>query len=174
MRHRVVLAVQLTTLAALVVGHLLGVRVVPVLTASMDPWAAAGSLVVTVPVDGADVVHGDVVAFRPPAPWEVPGGRPILHRVDGLAVVDGVPTMTTRGDANPTADPWRVSLAGARLGRAVTVVPFLGRAFEGGPGPVVAVLAGGVVVAAGLRRMGAGRAGADGAPACPDCAPVPA
>jgi signal peptidase len=112
---------------AVVVAGVCGVRLLPVLTGSMAPSAPAGSLVLTVPVAGEDVVEGDVLAFRPPAPYEVVDGRPVLHRVVEVDTDAEQPWMVTRGDANPQDDPWRVSLAGADLGRAVLVVPYAGR-----------------------------------------------
>jgi hypothetical protein len=46
----------------------------------------------------------------------------VLHRITSLR--DGV--ITTRGDANPVDDPWRVSLVGSTGYRLVAVLPFLG------------------------------------------------
>jgi signal peptidase len=61
--------------------------------------------------------------------------------------------MTTKGDANPTADPWQVSLRGAQLGRAVVVVPWVGRVLAGGAGAVLALVAGGALLLGGLRAL---------------------
>lgn len=154
---------QVAVVAVVVVVHLSGLRLVPVLTGSMTPYAPTGSLVVTVPVAGEDVGVGDVVAFRPPAPFEVSGGRPILHRVDGVTGDGATRAMTTKGDANPTADPWQVSLAGAQLGRTVLVVPWIGRVAAGGGESVLALLVGGALLLGGLRtvRRELGT--------CPDC-----
>jgi len=152
-RGAAVTLAQLAVVAVVVVVHLSGLRLVPVLTGSMTPYAPAGSLVVTVPVAGEDVAVGDVVAFRPPAPFEVSGGHPILHRVAGLTGDAAAPAMTTKGDANPTADPWQVSLRGAQLGRAVVVVPWVGRVLAGGAGAVLALVAGGALLLGGLRAL---------------------
>ena len=136
---------------AVVGAGICGVRFVPVLTGSMAPSAPAGSLVLTVPVAGEDVAEGDVLAFRPPAPYEVVGDRPVLHRVVEVDAGAGRPWMATQGDANPQADPWRVSLHGADLGRAVLVVPHAGRPLAGGPWSAAAFVCGGAALAAGVR-----------------------
>ncbi|GHE10702.1 signal peptidase I [Klenkia taihuensis] len=171
LRRTVLTALQVALVGAVVVAHLLGVRLVPVLTGSMTPYAPAGSLVLTVDVPGAEVRTGDVVAFRPPAPFEVAGGRPVLHRAADVAQTADGPVMTTQGDANPDADPWRVSLTQGTFGRAVLVVPLVGRALAGGPVATLTLLAGGAVLLAGL---GALRRGRHEAATCPDCVAVAA
>jgi signal peptidase len=171
LRRAVLTTLQVALVGAVVAAHLLGVRLVPVLTGSMTPYAPTGSLVLTVEVTSADVRTGDVVAFRPPAPFEVAGGRPILHRVVDVADSPAGPTMTTQGDANPDADPWRVSLTQGSVGRAVLVVPLVGRVLAGGPVATLTLLAGGAVLLAGL---GALRRGRREAAACPDCVAVAA
>lgn len=92
-------------------------RLQTVLSNSMRPTAAAGDLAVTQGVPVGSVRVGDVVAFIPPN-----GTRTVMHRVASL---DG-DVITTKGDANPVADPWRVALAGPTAYRLVAVVPFVG------------------------------------------------
>ncbi|TXR51248.1 signal peptidase I, partial [Quadrisphaera setariae] len=115
-------------------AQLSGLRAVPVLSGSMTPYAAQGALVVTEPVAPQAVQTGDVVAFVPPAPF-ARGNHPVMHRVAALEQVQGAAVMTTRGDANPQPDPWRIALGGADLGRAVLVVPWAGWAVMAGPAP---------------------------------------
>lgn len=170
--HRtVVTTLQVALVGAVVVAHLVGVRLVPVLTGSMTPYAPAGSLVVVVDVPGTDVRTGDVVAFRPPAPFEVVGGRPVLHRATAVTDTPDGPAMTTQGDANPDADPWRVSLTQGSFARAVLVVPLLGRVVAGGPLAALSLLAG---AAALVMGAGALRRTRREAASCPDCAAVTA
>jgi len=171
LRRTALTTLQVALVGAVVAAHLLGVRLVPVLTGSMTPYAPAGSLVLTVDVPGTDVRTGDVVAFRPPAPFEVLGDRPVLHRAADVADTPDGPVMTTKGDANPDADPWRVSLTRGSFGRAVLVVPLLGRAVAGGPLAALSLLAGGAALVAGAAAL---RRGRREAAACPDCAAVPA
>jgi len=139
--------------AALATAALIGVRFLPVLTGSMAPYAPTGSLVLTLPVPGSDVAVGDVVAFRPPAPYTVTGNRPILHRVATLGSEGGQSYLTSKGDANPAADPWQVATDGATFGRAALVVPHLGRVFAGGTWAALALVLGAAALFAGARRL---------------------
>jgi signal peptidase I len=88
-----------------------------VLSNSMQPTASAGDVAITQDVSIDALRVGDVIAFTPPNQT-----RPVLHRITSLR--DGV--ITTRGDANPVDDPWRISLVGATGYRLVAVVPLLG------------------------------------------------
>lgn len=92
-------------------------RLQTVLSNSMRPTAAAGDLAVTQGVPAGSIRVGDVVAFIPPN-----GTRTVMHRVASL---DG-DVITTKGDANPVADPWHVALTGPIAYRLVAVVPFVG------------------------------------------------
>jgi signal peptidase I len=114
------------------------VHIQPVLSGSMAPTAAAGDLAITQPVPVESLQVGDVIAFRPPG-----ADTPVLHRITSIG--DG--TITTRGDANPVDDPWRIRLAGTTAYRLVTVVPFVGW-FTSVRGPLLII--GGLVLGAAL------------------------
>ena len=88
-----------------------------VLSNSMQPTVSAGDVAITQDVSIDALREGDVIAFTPPNQT-----RPVLHRITSLR--DGV--ITTRGDANPVDDPWRISLVGSTGFRLVAVVPLLG------------------------------------------------
>ena len=134
---------------AALLAALLGVRAVAVLTGSMGAALPTGSLVLTTRVQPSDVRVGDVVALRPPPPYD--HGRPVLHRVVALDVVGGTPVLRTQGDMNPGPDPWTVPLT-SDLGRARASVPALGRLTAAGrPGAVVLGL-GLVSAVVGVRR----------------------
>ena len=138
--------------AGLTVAGLLGARLLPVLTGSMDPYAPAGSLVLTVPVAGRDVVVGDVVAFKPPTPYETVGNRPVMHRVAEVGeMTNGRTWMTTKGDANPAADPWQVATHDVTLSQATFVIPYLGWLFMSSP-----LVAGALVVGLATLVLGLG------------------
>jgi len=130
-----------------------GVRLLPVMTGSMTPYAPAGALVVTTRVDPGAVEVGDVVAFRPPAPYEVAGHRPVLHRVAALEQTSTGLAMTTRGDANPGVDPWLVSLRGADLARVVAVAPVGGALLAGGRTAVALLLGGALALGVVARAV---------------------
>ena len=118
-----------------------GVRLSPVLTGSMQSSYPAGSLVLTAEAPASSVRAGDVIAFRPPPPYVTSSGRPVLHRVVTARVLDGRLLVTTRGDANPAADPWTLDLTGARIHRAHGSVPFVGRGVAAVVSPRLAVRA---------------------------------
>ncbi len=95
----------------------------PVLTGSMRPAYSPGDAVITRPVDVHSLRVGDIAVFVPPGE-----SAPFAHRITGVAVMkDGHVVVTTRGDANPAADPWRATLNGSRVSKVVGVVPYLGR-----------------------------------------------
>ena len=87
----------------------------------MAPTAQAGDVAITQPVSIAALTVGDVIAFYPPN-----DPKPRLHRITTLETVDGVVTVTTRGDANSVDDPWHASLRGSVAYQMVAVVPFVG------------------------------------------------
>jgi signal peptidase len=71
-------------------------------------------------VAASDVKVGDVITFQPPARSNF-----VTHRVQTLDASSGLPVVTTKGDANPVADPWTLTLRGSGW-RYLFSVPFLG------------------------------------------------
>ena len=95
-----------------------GWRSSAVVSGSMTPHLRIGDVVVTSPVDGAQVVPGQVVLF--PDPSGVP--RTLVHRI---ASVDSEGRLITRGDANGSADSTPLPRSAVEgLGRLR--VPFVG------------------------------------------------
>jgi signal peptidase len=138
-------AVVALALAAVVVPRLLGAVPLAVLTGSMEPAISPGDLVVSRPVDAADLTIGDVVTFQPVS------DDPMLitHRVVGIQLGgDGVATITTQGDANGGVDdpiePEQV------MGRVIYTLPYLGHVTQAVPpgarGVLVSVAGGALVV----------------------------
>lgn len=128
---RMVLAWALGLVLFLTTATALGVAVYPrvtggqalaVLSGSMAPGMAVGSMVFTRPVDPADLVVGDVITFVRPGGT----GELVTHRVVGVATAAGSPSFTTQGDANDVADLDPVPAA-AVVGTPRWVVPELGR-----------------------------------------------
>jgi signal peptidase len=112
-----ILALGVAVFAAGVTVRLADLRFQTVLSNSMQPTFSAGDVVVTRALPTGSVRVGDVIVFQPPnAP------KPVIHRVTSLR--DGV--ITTRGDANPVDDPWRLRLAGESQYRLVAVLPGIG------------------------------------------------
>ena len=128
----VVALVAIAGVAVFVASALGLVRLVPVLSNSMAPGMPVGSLAVTLPVDQAAVRAGDVIVFTDP---DVPERR-VIHRVTSVyseadaaelrGWTPGLLALTTKGDNNPQADPWIVTIADDRIWREESVVPLLG------------------------------------------------
>ena len=98
-----------------------GYRPQPVLTGSMVPHLGIGSVTIAQSVPASTIRVGDVITFqRPDARNET-----VTHRVVRITKRDGVRLYSTKGDANPTADPWELSLPG-RVGKNVADVPYVG------------------------------------------------
>ncbi|HYL39758.1 MAG TPA: signal peptidase I, partial [Candidatus Binatus sp.] len=112
-----IVAIAIASLALGITVRAADLHLQTVLSNSMQPTLSAGDLAVTQAVPTAGVRVGDVITFYPPG-----STRAVIHRVTSLR--DGV--VTTRGDANPIDDPWRVRLEGATAYRLVAVVPLVG------------------------------------------------
>jgi len=96
-------------------------RFAVVRSGSMEPEFSAGDLVFLRPVRQIEV--GDVVAFNTPRGIDGSVSR-VLHRV--VAVDDTGDRFTTKGDANPEPDPFKVGLE-SLVGEATGFkVPYVG------------------------------------------------
>lgn len=112
------LALTLPTLAHTV----LGIGVSPVLTSSMVPWADPGDVIITKAAPALDLRTGDVIAAQ-----HSDSTSSFAHRIVDVAPVSGLLRMTTKGDANPTADVDPVMLSpGAQVQRAIGQVRWIG------------------------------------------------
>jgi len=103
-----------------IVAPAFGLRPLVIRGASMEPSIHRGSLVLAVEGGLQTPSVGDVVSFHEP------NGTVVTHRVVGItdSTTEGV-LLTTKGDANPAADP--AALPASRvIGRVVLAVPFLG------------------------------------------------
>jgi len=110
-------------LLVVVVPRLGGATPYGVATGSMRPAFDVGTLVVTRPVDVAEITTGQVVTYQ------LRSGDPtvVTHRVVGLGTTaTGERTLVTRGDANDVADPQPVRAVQVR-GVLWYAVPQLGR-----------------------------------------------
>lgn len=97
-----------------------------VLSGSMAPTIAPGSVVIVQPIDLADLRAGDVIAFQAPI-----DGRPtVTHRVVEIERRGPRPLVQTKGDANSSPDPWKVALGPGPGWRVWHVVPEAGRAIN--------------------------------------------
>ncbi|MBI2773193.1 MAG: signal peptidase I [Chloroflexi bacterium] len=110
----VVLALLATVIALDLSGH----RLLVLIGSSMEPATAKGSLIVVRAADPGALAVGDVISFDR-------SGHSVTHRIAAIDRADGVPVFTTKGDANETADPDRVTFAGS-VGLVEAAIPFAG------------------------------------------------
>ncbi len=93
-----------------------------VVSNSMYPTLKINDIIVVknVPID--DIQIGDIIVFKSPLNPQTP----IVHRVINIIEdVGGTKIFITKGDNNPTPDPWTVS-EDLILGKVIYVVPQIG------------------------------------------------
>jgi signal peptidase len=93
------------------------------LTGSMSPGINPGDVVVSVKTPVSELEVGDVITYSIP----IDDRRVETHRIMSIQRSDaGVTTVTTKGDANPTPDPWAAVLVQDYVYTQAGVVPHLG------------------------------------------------
>ncbi|WP_256336521.1 signal peptidase I [Arthrobacter sp. ov407] len=93
------------------------------LTGSMSPGINPGDVVVSVRTPVSELKVGDVITYSIP----IDDHRIETHRVASIKRDDaGATTVTTKGDANPGADPWIAVLSEDYVYTQAGVVPYLG------------------------------------------------
>jgi signal peptidase len=104
------------------------VQIAPVDSGSMRPGIHEGDLVVTRAVSADSLVKGDTIVFHPPGQTDT-----TIHRIVSIERLgDGKIAFTSKGDANPTVDPWgKVTTKGTAY-KVATVVPKMGWLVNGG------------------------------------------
>ena len=131
MRHLIrtgsvaVLAAGLLLGLGLVVPALLGYQRYVIVSGSMTGTYDRGALVYDDVVPVGELRVGDVITYRPP-----PGAGPtglVTHRIAAIGRDEqGARVFRTKGDANPTVDPWTFTLARPTQARVVAGVPWVG------------------------------------------------
>jgi len=120
------LLVALATLALLgallaaALPRLWGYQSYVIYGSSMEPTIKVGSLILTEPVDVADLQVRDIIAFRSPG-----NEVTVTHRIVGIREEDGRRYFKTRGDATNGADPTEVRLESG-VHRLAYKLPYLG------------------------------------------------
>jgi signal peptidase I len=111
--------------AMLVLPAALGWQRYAITSSSMTGTYDRGSLVFDEVVPASELVVGDVITYQPPADALHRGL--ITHRIQAIGTDHrGHRVFRTQGDANPTVDPWRFSLADTRQARVRLGVPYVG------------------------------------------------
>lgn len=119
----IVIATAAALSVAVVVPRVVGATPYTVMTGSMTPHLPPGTLVVVKPVAFDAIGIGDVITYQ------LDSGEPavVTHRVIAIGINGhGDRVLTTKGDANPTADAKTVREVQVR-GKAWYAVPQLGR-----------------------------------------------
>lgn len=99
-----------------------GYQPVAVYSGSMVPTLGVGSLAVVKPVAASSIRVGDVITFNDPYVHN----RHVTHRIVRIAVkADGTRAYWTKGDANPSRDPWTIALPD-KVGRLSFDIPYAG------------------------------------------------
>jgi signal peptidase len=123
-----------------------------VLTGSMRGTFDPGALVITREVPTSSIRAGDVIVFTPPGE-----NAPYTHRVVTVAGDARHPVITTKGDANPSPDPWKARLTAPTVQRVVGSVPGAGRVLLALHGrrlhAVLLALLGTVIAVTGTRTL---------------------
>jgi signal peptidase len=116
------LAVALfATCMSLIAVRTLGMGTFVVTGSSMEPEIQKGALAIVEPVSPSLIQRGDIITFDH-------YGQMTTHRVIAIDASNAAsPTFTTKGDANPVADPQPVHFPG-QVGVYRTSVPLVGYA----------------------------------------------
>jgi len=132
-------AASAATTVTVVVLHL-GFR--PVLTGSMEPTYGPGAMLLTERVPVRSLRPGMIVLFVPPGEH-----AEYAHRITSVSGPASTPVITTKGDANPAADPWHARIKAQSVQEVVFGVPWLGNAMVAMHGDGLRIL---LIVTAGL------------------------
>ncbi len=99
-----------------------GFGILPILTGSMEPGAAAGDLYITKLVSASELQVGDIIEVNNQVT-----GIYYSHRINEIRELKGLLRITTKGDANTAADrdPYMVSPTG-EVSRVIAMVPYVG------------------------------------------------
>ena len=118
-----VTSVVLVAVLASVGARLLGYQPYAILGGSMGSTAPLGSVALVEDLPAESLKVGHVIVFRPPSSGEA--REPVMHRIISIEEIDGQRVFGTKGDANRSPDPWKLTISGEG-GRLVYVVPYVG------------------------------------------------
>jgi signal peptidase len=111
--------------AAVLVPALLGFQRYVITSGSMTGTYDRGSLVYDRVVPTASLKVGDVITYDPPA-GAGPAGL-VTHRIVSIETeARGRRVYRTKGDFNPSADPWTFTLANRTQARVAFHLPYIG------------------------------------------------
>lgn len=121
------LATSLALAAAVILPAALGYQRYVITSGSMSGTYDRGSILYARDVPTASLRVGDVITYAAP-PAAGPKGL-VTHRIVWIGNDrSGARAFRTKGDANPTRDPWRFTLDRPRQARAAFHLPYVGYA----------------------------------------------
>ena len=110
------------------------IMVVP--SESMVPTLNVGDIVIVKGVDAKTIAIGTIIIFQSPG-----GSIDIIHRVIGINEVGGTLYFATKGDHNPSPDPWSPGVPEQNVkGVLVGKIPYVGYITLALQGPLGVVL----------------------------------
>lgn len=132
------LGLAVLLLLSVTVGpRLLNYRTATMLTASMSPAIDSGDVIINTPLALADVRVGQVLTYHIP----VDDRRVVSHRViEVQRPGPGIVNISTKGDANAAADPWKATLTGDTVWQVRAVVPKAGTVIRALRAPVAQIV----------------------------------
>lgn len=92
-----------------------------VVSGSMEPTIMTGSIGFIKPISTELLKQGDIIAFAEPQDMKTT----ILHRIQSVKNLNGQPLITTKGDANKSADNWTVNPKEIK-GKYLFSIPYVG------------------------------------------------
>lgn len=120
------LLLALALVAVFLVPKALGLEVYAITTGSMAGTVDPGGLVVAEKVPVGELRVGDVITYMPPPSSGI--DHLVTHRIAAIAPDRlGELSYRTKGDANPSEDPWTFTLQRPVQARMVWSAPELGR-----------------------------------------------
>jgi signal peptidase I len=119
------LAITAVIAALALAPALLGLQRYVIVSGSMTGTYDRGSLVLDDIVPVASLRVGDVITYRPPRATGI--DHLVTHRIHAIQRDKlGGEIFRTKGDANPTADPWTFTLPGRNQARVRAGIPRVG------------------------------------------------
>ncbi len=129
--------------ALLLVPAALGFQRYVIVSGSMSGSYDKGSIVFDEEVPVSELKVGDVITYEPPSGTF--SQDLVTHRIVWIGTDQaGERTFRTKGDANPSADPWTFSLDNSNQARVAFSVPCIGYVLAGLSIPLVRTLAIGI------------------------------
>lgn len=129
--------------AILLIPAALGFQRYVIVSGSMSGSYDKGSIVFDEEVPVSELKVGDTITYEPP-----PGTFSqdlVTHRIASIGTDElGERIFRTKGDANPSADPWTFSLDNPNQARVAFSVPYVGYLLAGLSIPLVRTLAIGI------------------------------